>query len=908
MTTTPVRDLLDEAAARALVRDAVPPVDPALALARAAVRHRTVVRRRTALAAAIGAAATVLAVLAGQWLGVDPTPRPAPPAAPGTPRGLPDRWWTPPVWTPSVTQAPIEAASLLLETPVAADEPDAGGAWVQPGVVAVSADGRDYRRIPLGPQASTVALSPSGRRVAWFEPEPGARVPVVELVVLDLATARSTRTPVHDATPRSLSWLPGERAVAVTVLVSSGGSTESVGLLVDLDAGAGPPSQACRCGADGLLVADPTGTLRTVGEIGDAPGAVPLGVGTAAADMLGSLASRAVVISPDGRRAASVPGFRPVTWTSRGVLLVDGRPGEAASGLWLFPPGSAGAQQVSRGSGGATVIAAARDLAASGIVVRGVEPGDSRRSRAYLGYRWRVSSVHENLTDDPDRWIIGTCAVLTALVLAGPPPVRRRRRARAVPGAPAAPSTRRRLPRPTRRGLLATAGFVVLATWLTPLLLPAAGPPVRDASPAASVSVTPLLPARVVAPAVEPALGLDGTGRVRTHRLTAAFTGTLAGRPGVYGLDAESGALVRLPSTASDVASGALGPNPPVERASRDRLGGSTGRVTAVVSPGGRTAVVLDERDRGVELVWSDLRTGLVHSDLRPGARLTDLSGALLPLDDGTAAEVSADGGLVLRRWDGGPGTDTRIALPGWTAPTAGNAGRPAATVTAAGGGTAVVRRADGARTWLVDLVGGKAADLAGVTDAEPGYAFTPSNGVSSLGGAPWGITPSVWTFRDRTLVWATASVVPGSEPLAGADGPTSGSVPWADPQNRSLVPATARVVGWSQLDGGRLVLADDAPGDGGRRAFGLVRVTPEEGTARPWMQVDAAVGSTGWSFAPDTLTEASNSDVPTTQPLWTRLADRRVTAVLALALAGVAALLVAADRRYRTRRGYLRR
>ena len=463
---TPLHDLLDEAAGRALA--AVPTPDPQAALALA--RRDRLSRTRFRLAGLVAAAALV--VLAASTLLA--TPGLLHRAAPASgPTGVPERWWTPPEWTPSVVDRPIASAGPLLDTALVAADQDgsSGSVLFARGLVVVSADGTTYRRVPA-PDGSAAVLSPSGRRIAWVEGTPGGPS---RLVLLDLATGgRATAALPPGAHPEvaAMSWLPADAGVVVSSPVDGRQSTTGV-WQVDPD---GRLTTVCTCGADVTAVAHPSGGPVLVAPAAEGVWTPVGGPDLASLTETQRAAARQVSIvlarvgpmtsafAPDGTRVAAAPGaatddpvdddtllvadrrgpvvsvrlagysgLRVLGWTSRGVLLT-GTPPDGPQGLWLVDPDGPGTPvRVSTGDGlggfgPARVVGVAADVAASGRTVPGAEPDRSRRSLAYVEYRYRVSALHDALTGDPQRWIMLTCVVLAVAVLAGPPLLDRRRR------------------------------------------------------------------------------------------------------------------------------------------------------------------------------------------------------------------------------------------------------------------------------------------------------------------------------------------------------------------------------------------------------------------------------------------------------------------------------------------------
>lgn len=196
--TTDLRHRLDQLAERGL-HDAVP-AQPDEAWA----RGRAWQRRRGVTAAVAGAAALVVLVVgigAHQLASPDLAPAPAG-STEGAPR-LPDRLYDAPGWLPSTAD---EAPGVL--SAVVGGYRNALWGEGEPALVGVSSETGEYRFLDLpgratgveDPQTESVALSPDGRRIAYWvegEPEkPSLRVTdpvVVGVAVQDMASGDVVR-------------------------------------------------------------------------------------------------------------------------------------------------------------------------------------------------------------------------------------------------------------------------------------------------------------------------------------------------------------------------------------------------------------------------------------------------------------------------------------------------------------------------------------------------------------------------------------------------------------------------------------------------------------------------------------------------------------------------------------------
>src|SRR3954470_17438226 len=193
-----VKELLDEAATLALGDRAI---DASEVIQRARnAEHRAAVRRSAV------AVAAVIVVLIGLVLVPRMTLRAAPqPAAPTLPTSL----TLPPLDTPTLSQAPIRAASLVLSV-------HAG--WRRPptlnGYVAVSAADGSYRRLDAIPSSvHDIKLSDNGRFLAWGEPFTGnfaTERAVMHVLRLSDGVERQFALPYHGkfSTVQDFLWSP----------------------------------------------------------------------------------------------------------------------------------------------------------------------------------------------------------------------------------------------------------------------------------------------------------------------------------------------------------------------------------------------------------------------------------------------------------------------------------------------------------------------------------------------------------------------------------------------------------------------------------------------------------------------------------------------------------------------------
>lgn len=372
-----LHDALDAAAEQAMTGRRL---DATVALARARRERRTPAGLLRAVAgatlrrgpAALAAAAAVLLLVFLSWpaLGRQGESGGGPAGRPNAPVGIPDRLWKPPPWTPLVTDRPIAAAGVAL-----LDE--SGNGYL------VSADGRDYRRLPVGLSrlsARFVVLSPDGRRVVWGGegrldgPATGSSAPygpsVLHLLRLG-GPAREIRLP--DAGLGSeiaqLAWAGDGRTLyvtgsVVTSLVGNGAFKidRRIWRLTETADRTWTVTEVCRScetgittRADGVLVQADPGTVPRLDPAGttwrtDAPGVwtVPGPSGQFLLEpggrravawanesnnwppptwMLAVFTGRGSDLAPGVKRLAlassdGIPDVRLLTWTDQGILAV----------------------------------------------------------------------------------------------------------------------------------------------------------------------------------------------------------------------------------------------------------------------------------------------------------------------------------------------------------------------------------------------------------------------------------------------------------------------------------------------------------------------------------------------------------------------------------------------------------
>ena len=211
-------------------------------------------RGRRTLWTGLAVAATVLGLLAvalGPW-GARLLSAPVPPAS--APTGLPDRVWSPPMWTPSVTEAPIGRVAAVITAPVT------GGGWTRSGgtgLVLVSDDSQ-YRVLP-GTGGGAASLSRDGRHVAWVPRNGWHQAGVAGtsgsavLRWVDVRTGRDGEAdlgvPGRPSDVNTISWSPDGRWLGVSVTYDKEGSTDAlvqVGGALDLvEAGSGRVHRLC---------------------------------------------------------------------------------------------------------------------------------------------------------------------------------------------------------------------------------------------------------------------------------------------------------------------------------------------------------------------------------------------------------------------------------------------------------------------------------------------------------------------------------------------------------------------------------------------------------------------------------------------------------------------------------------
>jgi hypothetical protein len=289
-----------------------------------------------------------------------------------TTTGLPDRLFKQKAGTPEVRDEPIPAASVLL-------------AGLDDRWTMVSADATAYRDLRARTHRQVPpALSPDGRRIAWWEERARDEPTAWQLHVLRLADGHRTTllTDVTDRRP-ALSWFPDSRRLLALATAADGRPTTWV-----VDAGAGTERVLCRCGQ--RMVVSTSGAIVAVpGDPGRPPGPEPPPAGVTR--LPEARVDGAVVVSPDARSWAAVqlevPDYvlavggldgamrttalreapygvdRVLAWTSDGIWL-----GVGEVGIVLFDPGS-GARRTVSPTDYPRVASIATDLAAGAATV-----------------------------------------------------------------------------------------------------------------------------------------------------------------------------------------------------------------------------------------------------------------------------------------------------------------------------------------------------------------------------------------------------------------------------------------------------------------------------------------------------------------------------------------------------------
>jgi hypothetical protein len=389
-----VKALLDDAAAEATVGLRI----DLAAAKRQADEHRARVRwRRTAAMASAAAIAAVVVMIAILLPGGVFRATSADPATPSeVPIGLPDRVYYSPPWTPPVTRHPMSAASMVLGAYLAVDE----GVFLAP--LLVSADGTRYARLPWSRYDSMVALSATGRDVAWLSQADdqgnGPDRSVVHRIHLADGQQRDTELPPGEKLHRLL-W-ERDRLLAVGEKSSTGANLAYV-----VAAGSGgltpvaPPAAALEevplSSNDGMIDPDPDliispfvvrepGSKRTADLIhvaGSPPTVAILVTGGTATD------KRLPITGADPITDAQVLG-----WADGGIVVRvhsrDTTYGHRSISLRIFNPETGTSRIVTRGGQArAFPLAVATDVVAAGKTVRAAEPQFATSDRAHLRYQ-----------------------------------------------------------------------------------------------------------------------------------------------------------------------------------------------------------------------------------------------------------------------------------------------------------------------------------------------------------------------------------------------------------------------------------------------------------------------------------------------------------------------------------------
>lgn len=731
-------DLVAAQAAWELAHRPAPPVRLVTG-ARRTLRTRPWLAWPAAAALAVAVALVALAVAPSVRL---TAPQPAaPPAGPGA---VPERLFVAPPWTPSATDAPIARAAYLVEV----QEREAADRGERARLMVVGADGGDYRRLP--DDAGIAALSPEGSRVAWVRTSSDGGQAVVE--VLDLPTGRVRDAVVHSAfgvttTVDGLAFDGAGRRLAVWGGDSADGVI-STGLVVVLDlgeVGLRAPLRGverCRCAGplawldDGRLAAEPgtplavldrTATAVLPGDPRAEPESTSLGgVGT---DLLvdGSGVIRWGVSSqvPSTQSPFEAEPYRLLSLTVAGEtsevplgeaaevvgLSVTGdtvvllrreavaQDGMAFDGRLTVEAVTAGLRTtLTTADPGVSVLRDARFVTGAGRSVPTPAPAFGARTLGWWSWHAR----------DP-LLVVGSAAGLAVglwlLVLVLSNPWWR--------------WLAQRL-RPSRHRLWLVAVTCSAATGLAWL---GAAPAVESAwaasapHPAAAAPV--VVPQVLTDQRVRPPRAFDTPGSPRTTRLTVAFSGTVAGRAGVYGLDAGTARLVRLDDL------------PGVPRGWR-----SDGGYALAVSPSGRRVALWTDGlpDRRVAVV--DLEAARVV--LRPDV-VHDVGGAAAGVP---WSPLEVDDAGVLRPV-GRTRTDAAVARFAVLAPTGVLAAQTAPDGTTAG----VVRTDEG---WTV--LGGRGGAPSGQT-----FGRLPLEGRVAVAAGALGQVAAQTAFGALPEPWWTA-------------------------------------------------------------------------------------------------------------------------------------------------------
>ncbi len=231
-----LKDLLDDAAATALGSRSL---DARALLLQGRARHRRTLLNRGAAALAVAAALVLgLLLVPAGWV-APPPPARSTSGPVGLPRSLP----LPTPWTPTITESPVERASMLLGLS------DPGSDWGDDDVVLLlSADGTAYRRLPaVMAEADSTALTDDGRYVVAVSVpgKPGGR-PDAVVHLLRLADGRVREVALPDSGQVSqvdrLVATPDSRSVYVVGIAGTEGeagegSTADATWVVDVATG-----------------------------------------------------------------------------------------------------------------------------------------------------------------------------------------------------------------------------------------------------------------------------------------------------------------------------------------------------------------------------------------------------------------------------------------------------------------------------------------------------------------------------------------------------------------------------------------------------------------------------------------------------------------------------------------------
>jgi hypothetical protein len=359
-----LRDTLDDAADLAMAGRRV---DPVVVLATVAEQDARplLVRRRRPVLTGIAVAASLLVLIAVLVAGRTSSPSPAERPPTLGPTGLPTRLETPPPWTPLVTEHPIEAASALFADPVV------HGLGSGTGLFVLSADGRDYRRLPWsGGQADGLtAISADGRWVAWVEGSPEQPLsPVLTVHVLRLRDGLHHVVRLPDrglgGSVDLMVFRPDDSGLLVQGGMSTSDTADVSATTWRVDLRSGQAGQECSCLT--ALGVDRGGRLYAkAGERTSTAAGLPTFDPGGEFVNIQPVSGLPVAVSPDGRAWASgrddthvqvvgvgpetllpqVPGSNPqvLGWGAAGILVAatGSPPGASSPGqtvlYWLDP-------------------------------------------------------------------------------------------------------------------------------------------------------------------------------------------------------------------------------------------------------------------------------------------------------------------------------------------------------------------------------------------------------------------------------------------------------------------------------------------------------------------------------------------------------------------------------------------